>query len=128
MRGFRSAGRATIRRLGIRAWRSAAWFDLIDKVVGDLESEISDGAAALGDIADRAGEADPLERDRVKAQEGGGFTLGIVLVKREAVILSDLPPQGFVAGQDIGFRMHTARYDPPPGSKASSLPRQPSVR
>jgi hypothetical protein len=33
-------------------WRRAAWSDLIDKVVGDLEPEISDGATALGDVAD----------------------------------------------------------------------------
>jgi hypothetical protein len=62
-----------------------------------LEPEIGDGAAALGDIADRAGQTDLLESDGVEAQEGGGVRLGIVLVQRETVILGDLPPQGFAA-------------------------------
>jgi hypothetical protein len=34
----------------------------------------------------------------VKTQEGGGVTFRIVVVQREAVILRDLPPQGFAAG------------------------------
>jgi hypothetical protein len=34
----------------------------------------------------------------MEAQEGGGVRLGIVLVQCEAVILGDLPPQGFAAG------------------------------
>jgi hypothetical protein len=33
----------------------------------------------------------------MEAQEGGGVSLGIVLVQREAVIFRDLPPQGFAA-------------------------------
>ncbi len=31
----------------------------------------------------------------MEAQEGGGVTFGIMPVKREAVILRDLPAQGF---------------------------------
>ena len=112
MPGFRSAGRATIRRPGIRVWSSAAWSDLIDEVVGDLEPEISDGAAALRDIADRSGQAHLLEGDRVEAQEGCGVTLGIVPVKREAVILGDLPPEGLAARREVGVLTHTARYEP----------------
>ena len=34
----------------------------------------------------------------MEAQEGGGVRLGIMLVQRKAVILRDLPPQGFAAG------------------------------
>ena len=34
--------------------------EVINEVVGDLEPEIGDGAAALGDIADRSREADLL--------------------------------------------------------------------
>ena len=30
-------------------------------------------------------------------EEGGGISHGIMTVKREAVILRDLPPQGFAA-------------------------------
>jgi hypothetical protein len=48
----------------------------------------------------------------VKAQEGGGITLGIMAVQREAMVLGDLPPQGFAAAGDIGFRTHTPRYGP----------------
>jgi hypothetical protein len=71
---------------------------LIDEIIGDLEPEIGDGAAALGEIADRAGEAELLEGDRVEAQERGNVRLGIVIVERKAVILRDLPPQNFTAG------------------------------
>ena len=98
MRGFRSVGRATIRQPGIRAWHSAAWFDLIDEVVGDLEPEISDSSAAFGDIADRTGKADFLEGNRVKAQKRGGITFGIMVVQRETVIRGDLAPHSFAAG------------------------------
>ena len=75
---------------------------MIDEIVGDLEPEIGDGAPALGDIADRSGQADFLEGDRVEAQEGGGVRLEIMLVQREAVILGDLPPQDFAAGRELG--------------------------
>lgn len=34
----------------------------------------------------------------MEAQEGGSVTLRIMLVQGEAVILRDLPPQGFAAG------------------------------
>jgi hypothetical protein len=34
----------------------------------------------------------------MEAQEGGGVSFRIVLVQGEAVILRDLPPQGFAAG------------------------------
>jgi hypothetical protein len=55
-----------------------------------LKPEISDGAPALGDIANRSAKADLLEGHRMEAQEGGGVTLGIVFVKREPVIVRDL--------------------------------------
>jgi hypothetical protein len=98
---------------------------VIDEVVGDLEPEIGDGAAALGDIADRSCEADLLEGDRMEAEEGGGVSLGIVIVQRKTVIIGDLLPQAFAAGGEIGFLTHTARYELWPWSKASSLPRPP---
>ena len=91
MRGFRSVGRATIPRPGIHAWCSAAWSELIDQVIGNLEPEIRDGAAALADIADRARKAQLLERDWMHAKEGSGIRLGITPEEREAVILRDLP-------------------------------------
>ena len=34
----------------------------------------------------------------MEAQEGGSVTFRIMPVQREAVILRDLPPQGFAAG------------------------------
>jgi hypothetical protein len=60
----------------------------------------------------------------MKPEEGGDVSFWIVLVQGEAVILGDLPPQGFAAGRDIGLGTHTARYDPSSDSKASCLPRR----
>jgi hypothetical protein len=50
----------------------------------------------------------------VDVEEGGSVRLGIVAVKREAMILRDLPAQGFAAGRDVGLLTHTARYEPWP--------------
>jgi len=58
----------------------------------------------------------------MEAQEGGGVTFRIVLVEREAVIVRDLPPQGFAGRREVGILTHTARYEPWPNSRASSLP------
>ena len=44
---------------------------------------------------------------RVEAQEGGGVSLGIVLVQSETVIVGDLPPQAFAAGGEIGVLTYT---------------------
>ena len=102
MQGFRPAARATIPRPGIHVCCSAAWSDLIDEIVGDLKPEIGDGAPSLGDIADRTGKAQLLERDRMYAEECGGVTFGIVPIKHKAVVLRDLPPQGFPVGGEVG--------------------------
>jgi hypothetical protein len=56
-------------------------------------------------------------------EEGGRIRLGIVAVKREAVILGDLPPQGVSAGREIGLLSH-ARYVRWIGSRTSSPPRR----
>jgi hypothetical protein len=86
---------------------SAAWSDLIDEIVCDLKSEIGDGAAALGYIGDQPGKADFLEGDRMDAEESSGLTFGIVTVKREAVVLRDLPPQTLPVGCKVGVVTHT---------------------
>ncbi len=40
-------------------------------------------------------------------KEGCGVTFGIVPIEREAVILRDLPPQGFPVGGEVGVLTHT---------------------
>jgi hypothetical protein len=64
------------------------------------------------------------EGDRMDVEKGGGVTLGIVPVKREAVILGDLPPQIVPAGREVGVLTHATRYEQQPDLMASSFPRQ----
>ena len=50
----------------------------------------------------------------MEAQEGGGVAFGIMPVKREAVIVRDLPAQGFTDGSGFGLMAHAFRYEPRP--------------
>jgi hypothetical protein len=59
------------------------------------------------------------------AQEGGGVTLGIVLVERESVIVRDLPAQSFTVGRGLGLMAHPSRYASGLASGASCLSRVP---
>ena len=59
----------------------------------------------------------------MKPEEGGDVSFWIVLVQGEAVILGDLPPQGFAVARHMGLGSHTVRYDPLAASEASCLPR-----
>jgi hypothetical protein len=43
----------------------------------------------------------------VEAQKGGGVTFRIVPVKREAMIVGNLPPHGFAPQREVGFLTHT---------------------
>jgi hypothetical protein len=53
------------------------------------------------------------------AQEGGGVTLGIMPIKRESVILRDLPAQAFTIGSGFGPITHISRYEPHPPATPS---------
>jgi hypothetical protein len=59
----------------------------------------------------------------VDVEEGGSVTLGIMPVKRETVILRNLPPQGFAESGEVGVLTHTFRYDSWRDPAASWLPR-----
>jgi hypothetical protein len=48
----------------------------------------------------------------VEAQEGSGITFRIVPIEREAVIVGNLPPQGFAHQGEVGVLTHTAGYEP----------------
>jgi hypothetical protein len=98
---------------------------LIDKIIGNLEPEIGDGAPALGDVPDRAGEAGLLERDRMQAEIGCGFTLGIVPVGSEAVTVGDLLPQRLAFRVILWLMAHSLQYEPRPIPSASRVPRGP---
>ena len=50
----------------------------------------------------------------MEAQEGGGVTFGVMPVKRESVIVRNLPPQGFTCGSGFGLVAHISRYEPSP--------------
>jgi hypothetical protein len=48
----------------------------------------------------------------VDIEEGGSVSFRIVAVKPEALILGDLPAQGFAVQRKVGVLTHTARYEP----------------
>ena len=59
----------------------------------------------------------------MEAEEGGGVAFGIMPVKRESVIVRDLPAQDFTDGSGFELIAHAFRYEPRAESTPSWFPR-----